>query len=161
MPCFSLITSVGLSVTMGLDGVREPGARRVRHGRWLCRRHVDAYVRRRLRTIPRHCCGCRRRGERRVRTRSLPPALQVDRPRTGFADDWSGVHGDRHCHISLWPDPEIGALAGVVARRRQSRLSLLPELSRIFDRPRGGAYRGSLVRVRAYKYRGQDPCRSR
>src|SRR5262249_32493151 len=32
----------------GADGLRQPGAWRLRHGRWLCRRHADTLVRSRI-----------------------------------------------------------------------------------------------------------------
>ena len=118
----------------GVDGVREPGTWRIRHGRRVCRRHPDALIRHRFRPFSCHCCNRCRRGERRVRTLSLSPAIQVDRSRAGLAHDRSGVHGDRHRNLYLRTHPEIGAFAGLVAGRRQSRLSLLSELPRVSHR---------------------------
>ena len=158
---FLFITSVGLSVTMGLMGFVN-----LAHGAFaMAGGYVVVTLTRTLGVgfvpVARHCCGRGRRGERRVRARALSPALQVDRSRAGAAHHRSRVHGDRHRDLSLRADSEIGAAAGLAAGRRQSRLPQFPELSRLSDRARRRAHRRALVRIRAHQYRRQDPRRGR
>ena len=146
----------------GADGLRQPGAWRFRHGRRLYRRHADALARRRLRALAGH-----RRGHRSARSACRSSACST----AGFykSTDLEQVlltiglafMAIADLHVFLRADPEIGAAAGLAARRRQSRLPPVPELPRLPDRARRRAHRGALVRLRAHQYRRQDPRRGR
>src|SRR5262249_53639206 len=121
--------------------------------------YVDAVMRSWLRAVPCVCRSLGWRGERRIRTLSLSPVVQVDRSRTGFTDDRPGVHGDRHRDLSLRTYPEISAFARLAAGRCQSRLSLFSKLPGLSHRSRRGTYLRPLVRIRADEYRREDPLR--
>ena len=95
------LLSVGLSVTLGHDEFRQPGALRLRHARRLCHRHADE----RLRwpffaTLPIAFLAAAA-GQRRVRARALPAALPRQRSRPGAADHRHRLHVGRGRRLFL------------------------------------------------------------
>ena len=115
---FLFITSVGLSVTMGLMGFVN-----LAHGAFamaggyvvvtLTRSYGVGFVPSLI--IAAIVVGAVSVVFERALYRRL---LQVDRSRAGSVDDRSGLHGDRHRHLSLRAYPEIGRRCRIGCRAR-------------------------------------------
>ena len=124
---FLFITSVGLSVTMGLMGFVN-----LAHGAFamaggyivvtLTRSYGVGFVPSLL--IAAVIVGVASVPFERLLYRRL---YKADRPRAGAAHHRPRLHGDRDLHVFLRADPQIGPAAGLAARRHQSRL---PPVSR-------------------------------